>query len=250
MWQQSLNQGFFKINTVCSACGGRGAAHPPCTACHGDGTVRERRSVVVVVPPGVDSHHQLKVSGQGDAGRRGGVNGDIRVRLHIAPHSTFTREGNDVHVTVPVPLTTAVLGGSVTVPTLTGEAVLKVDPGTQPGERRVMRAKGIKDVARSSSVGSQYVTFNVQIPTSLTAQQRSAMEAFSNAATQSTSTEKGSNGGFKTGAASSRTASSSSSSSSSSSGIFSSLFGSKDRSKGEDGSVNERKSEQKQHSKS
>ena len=133
----------------------------------------------VVVPPGVDQHHQLKVAGQGDAGRRGGAAGDIRVRLNIAPHPQFTRDGNDVHVAVGVPLSTAVLGGSVTVPTLTGEAVLKVDAGTQPGDRRVMRGKGVRDVSgRSGLQGSQYVTFNIKVPTDLTPQQRSTFEQF------------------------------------------------------------------------
>lgn len=144
--------------------------------------------MVVVVPPGVDGHHQLKVSGQGDAGRRGGVNGDIRVRLNISPHPTFTREGNDVHVTAPVPLSVAVLGGKVNVPTLQGEATLKVDAGTQPNEKRVMRGKGIRDVSRSSTVGNQYVTFNIAIPTHLTPQQRTAMEQFANERGDNTST--------------------------------------------------------------
>ena len=201
--------------------------------------MRERRSVNVTVPAGVDSHHHLKVSGQGDAGRRGGVNGDIRVRLNIAPHPVFHRDGNDVHVSVSVPLSTAVLGGSVTVPTLTGEAVLKVDPGTQPGERRVMRGKGIRDVARPSSQGAQYVTFSVQIPTQLTARQRQIMQSFaddrgeqaaadeqqpaqqqqSRPASSGGSSRAASRGGGGGGSAAS------SSSSSTSSGFFSGLFG-------------------------
>ena len=228
--------------------------------------MRERRTVSVVVPPGVDTHHQLKVAGQGDAGRKGGAAGDIRVRLNIAPHPQFTRDGNDVHVSVGVPLSTAVLGGSVTVPTLTGEAVLKVDAGTQPGDRRVMRGKGIRDVSgRGGLQGSQYVTFNVRVPTDLTQQQRQTFETFAaqrgeatNTADgaegtgpanteSSTSTGSGSRGGSSTGSSnrsgsaggsgggsapsandtadSDSSSSSSSTSSSSSSGFFSSLFG-------------------------
>jgi molecular chaperone DnaJ len=181
---------------------------------------------VVVVPPGVDSHHQLKVSGQGDAGRRGGVNGDIRVRLNIAPHPTFTRDGNDVHVTVNVPLSMAVLGGSVTVPTLTGEATLKVDAGTQPNEKRVMRGKGIKDVARSATVGNEYVTFNITIPTHLTHTQRTAMEQFAKERGEdtntntSTSTSTSSQQQTATGVKSDK-----GSSSGGGGGLFSSLFG-------------------------
>ena len=218
----------------------------------------------MLVPAGVDVQHQLKVAGQGDAGRRGGAAGDIRVRLNIAPHPVFSREGNDVHVAVGVPLTTAALGGSVTVPTLSGEAVLKVDAGTQPGDRRVMRGKGIKDVSgRSGLQGNQYVTFNVKVPTDLTPQQRATLEQFAQqrgdrqAAQQSSSdgsqagsgdaagtpTSSGGSGGSggateaadatRAGAspnsASSSTSSSSSShtatGSSSAAGFFSSLFG-------------------------
>ena len=202
--------------------------------------------MLVVVPAGVDAHHQLKVSGQGDAGRRGGVNGDIRVRLSISPHPQFTRDGNDVHVTVPVPMHMAVLGGSVSVPTLTGEATLKVDAGTQPGEKRVMRGKGIKDVSRPSNVGSQFVTFNVQIPTQLTEAQRLAMNSFAQPQ-QTSSAAVSSSTSAPSSASSSSTPSSSSSTSSS---LFSSLFGvSKDRGGGaerQEGS----KGDKKQHSKS
>ena len=192
----------------------------------------------VVVPPGVDQHHQLKVAAQGDAGRRGGAAGDIRVRLNIAPHPTFTRDGNDVHVAVAVPLSTAVLGGSVTVPTLSGEAVLKVDAGTQPGDRRVMRGKGIRDVSgRSGLQGSQYVTFHVRVPTELSPQQRSAFEQFAalrgeRQQQQSGGSGDAAGGGSGTGAAAASTAepanadsTSTSSHSPSSSGFFSSLFG-------------------------
>ena len=208
--------------------------------------MRERRTVNVVVPPGVDHHHQLKVAGQGDAGRRGGAAGDIRVRLNIAPHPLFTRDGNDVHVSVGVPLSTAVLGGSVTVPTLSGEAVLKVDAGTQPGDRRVMRGKGVKDVSgRSGLQGSQYVTFNIKVPTDLTPQQRSSFELFAaqrgerqqqpdsstgsaagGAASASTAATPAEKAGAGSTTDSSSTPTHSSSSSSSSAGFFSSLFGS------------------------
>jgi molecular chaperone DnaJ len=126
-------------------------------------------------------------------------------------------------------MSTAVLGGSVTVPTLTGEAVLKVDPGTQPGERRVMRGKGIRDVARPASQGAQYVTFSVQIPSQLTARQRQLMQQFADDRGEQAADEQ-----QRSSSSSSRSASrgggggsASSSSSSSSSGFFSGLFGGK-----------------------
>ena len=202
----------------------------------------------VVVPPGVDVQHQLKVAGQGDAGRRGGAAGDIRVRLNIAPHPTFSRDGNDVHVAVAVPLTTAALGGSVTVPTLGGEAVLKVDAGTQPGDRRVMRGKGIRDVSgRSGLQGNQYVTFNIKVPTDLTPQQRSTLELFAaqrgdrqqppqpqqthdgsqsgGGSSGSGGSGSGSGSGSESAAEATDTAAVGTSSSPSAAGFFSSLFG-------------------------
>ena len=174
---QVVSQSFFRMQTVCSKCGGRGKIQPPCTTCGGDGLVRERRTVSVTVPAGVDDSTTLRLANQGDAGRNGGARGHLWVKLNIAAHPLFKRNGNDIDVTVDIPMTTACLGGSVTVPTLNGEAVLRVDAGTQPGERRVMRAKGVKSL-QSSATGNQYVTFNVKIPTQITPRQKTLLQNF------------------------------------------------------------------------
>ncbi len=172
---QTMQQGFFRMQMTCSKCGGRGKSQPVCNTCSGEGTVRERRTVSVTVPAGVDNGTTLRLTNQGDAGRLGGPRGHLWVKVSVAPHAVFKREGSDIFVETPISFTTAVLGGSVTVPTLSGEAILKVDPGTQPGERRVMRGKGVKLLNKAGS-GNQYVTFKISIPTSINAKQRGMME--------------------------------------------------------------------------
>jgi molecular chaperone DnaJ len=148
---QTMQQGFFRMQVTCQKCGGRGKSQPICSSCGGEGTVRERRTVAVTVPAGVDNGTTLRLANQGDAGRLGGQRGHLWVKVSVAPHSLFKREGADIFLETPISFTTAILGGYVSVPTLTGEANLKVDPGTQPGERRVMRGKGVKLVNKAGS---------------------------------------------------------------------------------------------------
>lgn len=174
---QTMQQGFFHIRTTCSSCQGTGKSQPPCPTCSGKGTVKERHTVSVTIPAGIDSTHVLRVAGQGDAGRQGGMPGDIRVRLAVSSHPVFRRDGNDIHIDVDVPFSLAALGGTVTVPTLTGEASLKVDAGIQPNERRVMRGKGIKFLSENK-YGNEIVTFKVKTPTRLTDKQRELLEQF------------------------------------------------------------------------
>lgn len=229
-----------QIQTTCSKCGGKGRSQPACQTCAGEGSVAERRSVTVHVPAGVDSSHVLKVRGQGDAGRRGGQRGDIRVRLNIQPHPVFRRDGIDVTIDCVISASTAMLGGTVNVPTLAGSASLKVNAGTQPGERVVMRGKGIKQIT-SETRGHQYVVFVVRIPQQLTNKQKQLIQQFqqeekqtdSNNNTNTNTTTSTSDSSSSTTSSISDSSKSSSPKSSSegdsqtsrSSGFFSSLFG-------------------------
>jgi molecular chaperone DnaJ len=142
----------------CAACRGFGSIIPePCRECSGDGRVRSRRTLTVKIPAGVDSGTRVQLTGEGEVGPGGGPAGDLYVEIHIAPHDTFTRHGNDLHCTVTLPMTAAALGTVLTLPTLeadvvSGEATdselettfdLEVRPGTQSGSEQVLRGRGV-----------------------------------------------------------------------------------------------------------
>jgi len=169
------SQGFFQMQGPCPACDGEGKKKTPCGSCAGSGLMRERRVVTVTIPAGVDTDQQLRLQNEGDAGKMNGPRGHLFVRIRVDPHPSFRREGADIHVDAPVSFTTAALGGTITVPSLSGEAILKVDPGTQPSDKRVMRGKGIKVLNRNTH-GNQYVHFQVTIPKRLTTRQRELLE--------------------------------------------------------------------------
>ena len=121
---------------------------------------------------------QFRYPGKGNFGPHRGPPGDLRVTVSVQPDRFFERKGADVYVEVPVTITQAILGGTIEVPTLKGEVNVKIPPGTQPGEKRVMRNKGIKYI-NSSRHGDQYITFNVHIPKNITDEQRDLLEKFS-----------------------------------------------------------------------
>ncbi len=170
-----MMRGMFLIENTCSSCGGAGKSSTPCDTCHGDTVVSETRTVLVTVPPGVDSNTNLRLVNQGDAGFKNGPRGHLWVKVQVARHPDFKRDGTDVHVTVPLPLHVAILGGTVDVPTLNGSATLKVPGGTQPNDQQIMRNKGIK-VVNKPQYGHQYIHFNVTIPKTLTPKARELVE--------------------------------------------------------------------------
>eukprot|EP00850_Spirogloea_muscicola_P015905 SM000125S26110 [mRNA] locus=s125:413633:418431:- [translate_table: standard] len=168
--------------------------HEHCGSCGGEGTTVQQREVDVKIPAGVDTGVTIRLARQGHAGAQGRAPGDLFITLRVQEDRVFKREGTDVHVQVPISFTQAILGGSVRVPTLTGEVLLKVKPGTQPGDKNVLRRKGkqiipyfkqahlFKNVRvkqlNSSNYGDQYVHFQVQIPMHVTSHQRELIEEF------------------------------------------------------------------------
>jgi len=166
-------QGFFEMSFPCPTCGGAGK--PRCTTCGGEGHTPETSEVKVTIPAGVKDGTTLRLVNQGNAGRAGGPRGHLWVRLDVDSHPLFTRRDADISLTAPINLSTALLGGKITVPTLTGEALLKVEPGTQPNTIAVMRGKGIKKL-NSQSYGDQYVTLQVVIPKTLTSKQKELVQ--------------------------------------------------------------------------
>ncbi|NYG60665.1 molecular chaperone DnaJ [Nocardioides daedukensis] len=168
----------------CAACRGFGTTIPePCRECSGEGRVRSRRNLTVKIPAGVDEGTRVQLSGQGEVGPGGGPAGDLFVEIHVAPHKTFTRHGNDLHCTVSVPMTAAALGTTLTLPTLEGDLVedgtdsdveisftLEVKPGTQSGTEQVLRARGVPGL-RNTGRGDLIVTTVVETPGRLDARQ-------------------------------------------------------------------------------
>jgi molecular chaperone DnaJ len=169
------SQGPFTIQMPCNACSGNGQKYDDCATCRGSGFKSDVRDVEVTIPAGVDSESNVRLKEQGDAGKLGGPRGHLFIQITVDQDPRFRREGQDVHVNVPISFVTASLGGKVSVPTLEDEVILKVDPGTQPGDTRRMRGKGIKHVT-GKSIGDQYVHFSVVVPKSLSPEAKKLLE--------------------------------------------------------------------------
>ena len=135
------------------------------------------RSIDVRIPVGVKDGSRVRAAGEGASGANGGVSGDLYLRVQIRPHPVFERKGNDLHTKVAVPITTAVLGGEAHVPTLTGSVRLKIPEGTQNGQVFRLKGHGMPQVGRPDERGDLYATVEVQLPRSLTREQRQHYEA-------------------------------------------------------------------------
>lgn len=173
-------QGFFTIERACPTCQGGGRViQNPCKKCSGQGRVRQERTLSVAIPPGVESGTRIRLSGEGEAGTRGGHPGDLYVILEVQPHLIFQRDGANLYCRVPIPMTVAALGGSIDVPTIDGQMVpMNVDHGTQTGQRTRLKHKGMS-VLRSSSRGDMYVELAVETPVHLNKRQKELLEEFS-----------------------------------------------------------------------
>ena len=178
------NQGLFSFSSTCRVCGGRGVViTDPCPTCRGTGTERRPREVQARIPAGVADGQKIRLKGRGAPGRNGGPPGDLIVECHVTPHRLFGRDGNNLTVKVPITFSEAVLGGDIDVPTLDGPRVmLRLRPGTQPGSRHRVKGKGI---VTNKATGDLIVTVEVQVPTHLTAEQGTAVEALAAATTES-----------------------------------------------------------------
>ncbi|CAK4076775.1 unnamed protein product [Aphanomyces euteiches] len=173
-----LQQGFFAVEQPCRRCRGEGVTiDSPCSSCRGRGKVKKSRTVEVKIPEGVDSGMNLRLAQQGEAGSKGGPNGHLYVSIAVASDPFFKRDKTDVRCEVPISIAQAVLGGTVVVPTLTGQVEMTIPKGIQPGTTLKMRGKGIKEL-NSSRRGSQLVTLNVHVPETLSARQEELMQEF------------------------------------------------------------------------
>lgn len=171
--------GFFTVERTCPTCGGTGqVVRNPCRSCSGAGRVQREKTLQVAIPSGVEDGTRIRLSGEGEAGVRGGPAGDLYIFVTVAPHALFKRDGADLHCRVPVPMTTAALGGTVDVPTISNErARVGVPAGTQSGETFRLRSKGMT-VLRSTARGDMYVEVVVETPVKLTDKQKKLLQEF------------------------------------------------------------------------
>jgi molecular chaperone DnaJ len=171
---QSVQRGFLGqvvSSRVCPTCAGTGQVIPePCRECAGDGRVRARRTLQVKVPAGVEDGMRIRLTGQGEVGPGGGPAGDLYVEIHERPHDVFTRDGEDLHCRVTLPMTAAALGTTLSLKTLDGEEDLDIRPGTQSGSVLTLRAHGAPRL-RATGRGNLVVHVEVSTPTRLDTEQ-------------------------------------------------------------------------------
>jgi len=150
----------------------------PCVACSGSGRTETEKELEVNIPAGVDDGTRIRLSGEGEAGLRGAPPGDLYIFLSVKPHALFKRDAADLYCGVPIPMTTAALGGTIEVPTIEGSrAKVAIPAGTQPGAQFRLRSKGVT-VLRSSSRGDMYVKVAVETPVNLTKRQKELLKEF------------------------------------------------------------------------
>lgn len=171
-----VSSGFFQLAQTCSRCRGEGSIlQTPCPTCRGEGRIKASRKIKVVIPAGVDNGSNLRLRGEGEAGSAG--RGDLYVVIEVRPHQIFERHNNDILTEINVSLAKAILGGEVEVPTLDGNVSMKIPQGTQSGRIFRLKSKGIPDL-HSHTVGDELVRVNVEIPRSLSPEQRRLIEEF------------------------------------------------------------------------
>ncbi|APU17932.1 MULTISPECIES: molecular chaperone DnaJ [Actinoalloteichus] len=174
------SQGAFAFSEPCRDCRGTGKLiDDPCPECGGDGVSTQTRTLTVRIPSGVTDGQRIRLSGQGEPGRRGAAAGDLYVRVHVTPHPVFGREGDDLTLALPVTFPELTLGATLSVPTLDGRVSVKVAPGTTSG--RVLRVRGRGIGKRDGSTGDLLVTLQVTVPSRLEGKAEEALRAYAEA---------------------------------------------------------------------
>ena len=172
------SRGFFQVSQTCPRCRGAGQIiEKPCRQCHGEGRVEKLSRIKLKIPAGISEGARLRSSRNGEAGIRGGSQGDLYVVIHIKEHKIFQRDDDNLYCEVPIPFSIAALGGQVDVPTLEGKAHLKVPAGTQSGQMFKVRGKGIINV-NGRDRGDLLARLIVEVPSRLNAEQRRKLEEF------------------------------------------------------------------------
>lgn len=179
--QVRISQGFFAVQQACPRCKGRGTiVKEPCKKCSGHGRMRTSKRLSVKVPAGVDTGDRIRLAGEGEAGRNGGPTGDLYVEIAVREHPIFERDHAHLSCEVPISFVTAALGGSIEVPTLEGQAAIKIPAGTQSGRVFRLREKGVKPV-RGGATGDLFCRVVVETPVELNSEQKALLRKFESA---------------------------------------------------------------------
>ncbi len=168
--------------SACPRCRGEGRiVEDPCETCHGEGRTERRKKIRVSIPAGIDEGHQVRLSGEGEVGPRGGPPGNLYVAVHVAPHAELKREGTELYYELDVSIAQAALGMRARVPTVDGDEEIEIKPGTQPGTELRLRGRGVPHLRRTGSKGDLHVFVRVNVPAKLSKDQRLALEAYAEA---------------------------------------------------------------------
>ena len=174
--QQQTIFGYMQTQKTCPECKGRGKSYSEvCDECRGKGVVEKTKTLTVTIPEGVDEGFQLRLSGKGNAGVNGGANGDVFIEFKIKEHPLFERDGADIYLEVPVTITDAILGAKKEIPTLNGNVILEIKPGTQNYTKLKLKGKGIK-TPNSLTRGNMYAVINIITPTKLDRKQKKLLQ--------------------------------------------------------------------------
>ena len=172
-------QGFFSMERTCASCNGTGKmVVNPCRKCSGEGRYKKQRKLSVRIPAGVDEGIKIRLSGEGEAGVRGGENGDLYLFIHLKEHELFEKDENDLYCKIPIPFTIAILGGSVEIPTISGaKARVNIPAGTQTGQKFRLKDKGMK-LMKKDQFGDMFAEIKVETPSNLNAEQEQLIKRF------------------------------------------------------------------------
>ena len=179
MGKVRAQQGFFTVERTCPTCSGMGQIiKNPCKSCGGQGRTEKDRSLSVNIPAGVETGTRIRLSGEGEAGMRGGPSGDLYIFVEVAPHEIFQREGGNLFCRVPVSMASAALGGDIEVPSIDGgRSRVKIPSGSQSGRQMRLRGKGMPAI-RSSQLGDMFIELAVETPVNLTSRQKELLREF------------------------------------------------------------------------
>ena len=181
----------FQSTTTCDGCRGKGKIiKTPCQNCRGTGFIRITKKLDVSIPAGIDDGERIALRGQGNDGRNGGSAGDLILQVMVKPHPIFERDGYHIYCEVPLPVTDAILGAEIEIPTLEGNAKYTIPEGTQPGTRFTMKGKGIPYVNNANRRGDLIFVVNVEIPKSLSEKQKEQVRAFADGCGESNYAKK------------------------------------------------------------
>ena len=185
---QNTIMGTFSTVRTCDKCNGEGRIiKEPCETCAGTGNIKKAKKIEINIPAGIDDGQAISLAGQGDAGRRGGPNGDLFIVVSVLPHKVFTRKGKNVYFTTKIPFVKAVLGGPIKIPTLEGEETFQIPEGTQPDTTFVLKNRGVPS---RNGRGNLEFKVQIEIPKKLSDKQRELLEQYAISCGEEVGTKK------------------------------------------------------------